>query len=119
MYNIRMAEEQPTPKKGYVARAFRVVYFILRYSVYRTGEKIAGYASLVGREGELFAGVALFLIGLLNFDTGKYCDGNTADYLSCTRPSAYYYFGPVDIILVVAGVTLILIWFLKERESRK
>ena len=71
----------------------------------------------VAREAELFIGTALTLIGLLSIEADKFCDGNTADYLSCTRPSTYYFYSPLDIAIVVIGVFLIMVWFL-NRKSR-
>jgi hypothetical protein len=73
------------------------------------------FASVV-REFDLFLGNALLLIGLLSFESDKFCDGNTADYLSCTRPSTYYYFDYLDIFLIVVGSTLVIAWFLKQRR---
>ena len=68
-------------------------------------------------ETELFLGTALFAIGLFGFESDKYCDGNTSDYLSCTRPSTFYYFDWLDITLIVLGLFLVIIWVLKTRES--
>lgn len=73
------------------------------------------FAAVV-REFDLFLGNALILIGLLSFESDKYCDGNTADYLSCTRPSTYYYFDYLDIALIILGSTLVIAWFLKQRR---
>jgi hypothetical protein len=67
-------------------------------------------------EFELFLGTALALIGVLGFESGKYCDGNTADYLSCTHPTTYYYFNVVDIALVVLGACLVLVWVLNRTQ---
>lgn len=72
--------------------------------------------AVIVREFDLFLGNALLVVGLLSFESDKYCDGNTADYLSCTRPSTYYYFDYLDIILVVIGATIVLAWFLKQRR---
>lgn len=77
---------------------------------------IGNNVRLIAREADLFLGNALLLIGLLNFESDKYCDGNTADYLSCTRPSTYYYFDWLDILLIVVGSTLVLAWLLKRRS---
>jgi len=63
----------------------------------------------------LFFGFALLLIGVFSFNSDKYCDGNTANYLSCTRPTTYYYYEGWDVALIVAGISLILIWFLKRK----
>ena len=71
----------------------------------------------IGREKELFIGVALTVVGLLSFKSDKFCDGNTADYLSCTRPSAYHFYAPLDITIIVIGVFFILIWFLNRKRS--
>lgn len=70
--------------------------------------------ALIRAEFELFAGTALLAIGLLGFQSGKYCDGNTADYLSCTRPSTFYYYSAFDVALIVIGVFLVLSWFLSR-----
>lgn len=65
----------------------------------------------------LFLGSALFLIGLLNFNAGRYCDGNVGEYLSCTRPAVYYYFDGLDITFVIIGVFLMLAWFVKKQNT--
>lgn len=69
----------------------------------------------VARDMELFVGVALTLVGVLSIEADKFCDGNTADYLSCTRPSTYYFYSPFDIAIIVIGVFLILIWFRRNK----
>ncbi len=69
----------------------------------------------IARDTELFVGSALTLIGVLSLEADKFCDGNTADYLSCTRPSTYYFYSPLDIAIIVVGVFLILIWFRRGR----
>jgi hypothetical protein len=71
----------------------------------------------IARAKELFLGAALTAIGVMSIDADKFCDGNTADYLSCTRPTTYYSYDMIDISLVVIGITLILVWVL--RHSRK
>src|ERR1700690_850362 len=75
--------------------------------------------SIIKREGDLFAGAALVLIGLMHFQSNRYCDGNSADYLSCTRPSSYYYYGGLEIILVLLGSFFILLWFIKRGHARR
>lgn len=72
----------------------------------------------IAREAELFIGVALTIVGLFSIEADKFCDGNTADYLSCTRPSTYYFYSPLDIGIIVVGAFLILIWFLHRRSHR-
>lgn len=66
------------------------------------------------REPALFLGIALVLIGLLSFEVGRYCDGNTAQYLSCTRSAAYYYYDALDRTLVVLGAFFIIGWFVRR-----
>jgi hypothetical protein len=73
--------------------------------------------AIIRREADIFLGSLLFLVGVLDFHSGKYCDGNTADYLSCTRPVTYYYYTWIEIILIILGITFILLWFMK-RERR-
>ncbi len=76
----------------------------------------ASYIQTIVREFELFFGTALLLVGFLGFESDKYCDGNTADYLSCTRPATYYYFDTLDTVLIVLGVFFILLWCVRVRE---
>jgi hypothetical protein len=71
---------------------------------------------LVRENARLFLGIALFLLGVLDFSNGKYCDGNPADYYSCTNPSAYYYYSPLAIAFCILGAFCITIWFLKRFE---
>ena len=70
---------------------------------------------IVLREADLFAGALLVILGLLNFQSSKYCDGNAADYLSCTQPTTYYYYNGLEVALVIIGVVFILLWFMKRR----
>jgi hypothetical protein len=76
------------------------------------GERMA----IMRRESDMFFGALLLTLGLAGFNSDKFCDGNSADYLSCTRPSTYYYFSAFDQLLIVAGVTLILLWLLARRK---
>ena len=71
---------------------------------------------IMRREAHLFAGTFFIILGMLNFSSNKYCDGNTAEYLSCTRPTTYYYYGWLQVAFVILGVFLILLWVLKRRE---
>ncbi len=72
---------------------------------------------IMRHESDAFLGAFLFLIGFLNFHSGRYCDGNTADYLSCTRPVTYYYYTWLEVVCIVLGVFFIMLWFMK-RERR-
>lgn len=69
---------------------------------------------IIRRNASLFFGLALFLLGAFGFSSGKYCDGNPADYYSCTNPSAYHYYSPVALIAIVAGAFCIAVWFIKK-----
>lgn len=73
-------------------------------------------AKVIAKESDLFLGTALFLIGLLGFESARYCDGNSADYLSCTRPATYYFYDAPHTILIVLGVVLILTWWVRKNE---
>lgn len=71
---------------------------------------------LILYNGRLFFGIALILIGVLSFDSGKYCDGNTSSYYACTRPSTYYYYSWWAITLAIVGLFLIVLWFLHRKK---
>jgi len=75
------------------------------------------YGRIVSREAELFFGVFFMIIGFLNFQNGKNCDGNTTDYLACTNPSTYYYYSAFEIALITIGIFLVILWYFK-RERR-
>lgn len=68
------------------------------------------------KNGGLFFGLAAVIFGLLDFSNGKYCDGNPADYYSCTNPDTYYYYGFFAIALTIIGAFCITLWFLKKTE---
>jgi hypothetical protein len=72
---------------------------------------------LMRKNSKLFFGLALFIFGVLDFSNGKYCDGNPADYYSCTNPSAYYYYGFFAVALAIIGAFFIALWFLKKSEK--
>lgn len=74
--------------------------------------------AIMWREFDLFFGATLFFCGLFGFSPDKFCDGNTADYLSCTRPTAYYHYDALHITLIVVGATFILLWFLKKSRAK-
>ncbi len=109
-------EEKKHESKHGVGRTVRIGGLIVGHLFNGFLDKLAHFVEVVGKEIELFIGTALVLIGLFSFESDKFCDGNTADYLSCTRPSAYYYFGSLDIFCIVLGTFLILFWVLRSRE---
>ena len=67
--------------------------------------------------GRLFLGIALSLVGFLSLASDKYCDGNAANYYTCTRPATYYYYPWWAILLIVIGSFLIVLWFLRRQRS--
>ncbi len=71
---------------------------------------------VIFRNSRIFIGIALVVIGVLSFGSGKYCDGNTSSYYACTRPSTYYYYSWWAITLVVLGSFLIVLWFLYKKK---
>ena len=101
---------------GYVRPARAGIMTLAARSLSRRATDALRYILL---ETEIFLGTALLACGLLGFESDKYCDGNTADYLSCTRPSTYYYYDWIDTTLVVIGIFLILVWVLKTRDSAR
>ena len=75
------------------------------------------HVAVVRREFDLFLGIALAGSGILSFKVGRYCDGNSADYLSCTRPAVFYYYPAFDTALIVLGIFLIVLWVLARRRA--
>ena len=106
------AEKMPRSKPGYLAYAY---VFAIRFAEY-IYDSVEDHLIVMRREATLFAGTFFVIVGLLHFRSDKYCDGNTAEYLSCTRPTTYYYFGAFEIALVVLGVFLLLLWWVKKRS---
>ncbi|MFZ2886278.1 MAG: hypothetical protein WA021_00485 [Minisyncoccia bacterium] len=103
--------------RGRISYGIWVTWMFVWYIVDRIVDGLSEYTRIIRREPDLFLGVTLFLLGLLNFNSGKFCDGNAADYLSCTRPATYYYFDAVDVALIILGIFCILIWFQKRRTA--
>jgi lipoprotein signal peptidase len=112
-----MTEEQGIQndaKKG--PSAGRVVSLIAQRLFDGAVDGIGERMAIIRRESDLFLGSLLLAVGLLGFNSDKFCDGNSADYLSCTRPSTYYYFSAFDQVLIVAGLLLVLVWFFSRRK---
>ena len=108
---------RPIARRGILRRYITIAWLTLQYlfdKLMDFGEKDF---AIIKQEGELFFGTALTLIGVFSFQNGKNCDGNTADYLSCTRPSTFYYYGAFEILLIVVGVFFIMLWFLRSRHA--
>lgn len=66
----------------------------------------------------LFLGVALICIGILSFQSGRYCDGNTSSQYVCTRPATYYYYPFWAVALTVLGSMLVILWTLRRPRLR-
>ena len=109
----------PTAKRSGFSRGIWMISLFFQYLYDTFLEVAASDWKVFKREARIFIGSALFIVGLLGFDSGKYCDGNTADYLSCTRPSTYYYYDNLDVVLVVIGIFLIIMWFITPRGKGK
>ena len=103
----------------HIRRSFLLLWLLTLYICDRLIDACGEYVGIIRKEPELFFGAALLLAGLLSFERGKYCDGNTADYLSCTRPATYYYFGWLNITLILLGVFFIMFWHFKRVERKK
>ena len=104
------------PKESVIKKAARGTWLFLDQSIDGAMEWTSANFEIVRRETDLFVGSALLLVGLFTFRSDKFCDGNTADYLSCTRPTAYHYYGWLQILLIVLGAFFILLWALKKRR---
>lgn len=113
------SHERPQTAGRRTRRMLRISWLIIERLFDIALDAIGEYLSIIRREAELFLGVALTLAALLDFQNGKNCDGNTADYLSCTRPSTFYYYSWWQIALVVIGVFLLMIWFLRLRRHAR
>ncbi len=105
-------------KKRSVKGIAHTTWITVEYLSVRVAEALGVNVRIMREEADLFVGATLTLLGLLNWSSSKYCDGNTADYLSCTRPTTYYYYGWFEIALVILGTLLVLVLFVKNRRSR-
>jgi hypothetical protein len=115
--------EQGEVQIGLLGRVWRrvkkvgvFVSLLLQYIFDRTLDALARDVVIIQREADLFLGTALLAIGLLSFESSRYCDGNLNDYISCTRPATYYYFDTLDIVLIVLGIFFMLVWHFKHKE---
>ncbi len=62
----------------------------------------------------LMVGSLLLVGGLLSIKSGRYCDGTFSDHFACTRPATYYYYDEVTIGIILLGVLLILLWYMRR-----
>lgn len=72
---------------------------------------------IISHDAGLFWGVGFSVIGLFGFSSGRYCDGNTAEYLSCTRPATYYYYDIPHMALLLLGIFFVMVWLLRSRHK--
>lgn len=79
-------------------------------------DKIKNDFGIVALHNKLFIGILLLIVGVMSFDSGKYCDGNSSNYYACTRPSTYYYYPWWAILLVVVGSFSVVLWFLRKKK---
>lgn len=105
-------------KLGRLRTIVQTIWISIEYVSFQFFEALGDRIKTMRKEIDLFLGAIFLFIGVLNWSSGKYCDGNTADYLSCTRPATYYYYGSFEIVLVVLGVLLILVWYIKNRRAK-
>ena len=109
--------KQPQRPTGF-KKVLWVSWLFVVYVFDRLIDGVAENARVIEKEFQVVLGTLLLTIGFLGFESDKYCDGNTADYLSCTRPSTYYFFDTIDITFIAVGVLLILTWYLKSRDKK-
>jgi hypothetical protein len=106
--------EEIRPKKR--RSRMRIVWLFADYLFDAVLVSVQENAAIMRRESQLFLGSALLVLGLFGFESGKYCDGNTANYLSCTRPATYYYYDYLDFACIIIGISLLLLWYIKRRS---
>ncbi len=97
---------------GYLKMLWLTALYLMDRLFDWTLERLA----LVRKESDLFLGLLLTILGVMSLHAGRFCDGNSADYLSCTRPAVYYYYSGIDMALVVLGVFLIAFWILARKR---
>lgn len=114
-------ERATVPTVGVMARVKKsawIGWLLLQYGFDRLADATGDDFRIIRREATLFLGIALTTIGLMNFRNGKNCDGNTVDYLSCTRPSTFYYYSAFEMFLVTLGLFLITVWIVRRFPSK-
>jgi hypothetical protein len=105
-------------KRGRLGRGVWMVSLFAHYIYDVVLDAAAEDWKLLKRDARVFVGTLFLVIGVFGFSSGKYCDGNTADYLSCTRPSTYYYYDKLHILLIILGVFFILFWMLPKGKGK-
>lgn len=59
----------------------------------------------------LLVGALLMVVGLMSFESGRYCNGSPHDTYACVNPDTYYYYPVWTIVAVALGVLLLLLWW--------
>jgi hypothetical protein len=98
-------------------RYLRIIWHTALFLLDRLVDWLGRKIRVIRHESDLFLGIALASVGLLHIHIGRFCDGNSSDYLSCTRPAVFYYYSAVEIVLVTLGIFLIVIWMLSRRKE--
>jgi hypothetical protein len=111
--------DAPKTVMGRLRHSLWIAWMFIAYLFDRAIVYLGARLSLVVKEIDLFAGAAFFIIGILGFESGRYCDGNSAEYLSCTRPATFYFYDAVHTALIVLGIFLIIVWFLKRSHAAR
>jgi len=100
-------------KRGFMRMVIRTIFAFLLF----VRMKIKDDAIVIFKHNRLFLGLVLLIIGILSFESGKYCDGNSSNFYSCTRPSTYYYYPWWTIVFIVIGSFFIVLWFLRRKVN--
>ena len=105
---------RPKRRVGFVKRIRRIAGAVLSFL------HTALYKDMVRvwKEGRLFVGLGLLIVGLLSFASDRYCDGTVSSHYACTRPTTYYYYPWWSIALVLVGAFLITLWLLRRTHPR-
>lgn len=93
----------------------RSTFFTFGYVLLIFRKALVDDLKLMWDDLRLFIGAVVVVIGLLSFESERYCDGTAATHAACTRPSTYYYFEPWTIAMITLGCVLLLLWWVRRR----
>jgi len=67
----------------------------------------------------LLLGIGLFVYGLFNFSSDKYCgtESGLSLFPPCTNPATFYYYDNLTLTLLVMGAIFICIGLLKMKNN--
>lgn len=99
----------------YVARGFSAWFWRKFDAVW---DLVAREWAILAGEGRLYLGIALTLAGVMNFEAGRFCDGNTLDSIACTRPVVYYEYPWWAVALTIVGALLLAGWWRGKSGTR-